>query len=165
MSAVDQKKKLRPSVLDRLIDLDPKSTTEEEKSKYQQLKDLRQSVKRDLENLLNTRYRIVSPPEDFEEMQISILNYGLADLATVNITDVEKRKAFTRNLEYLLKTYEPRFKSVTVSYQDNKESTDRTLRFRIDATIYADPSPEVVVFDSVLEPVSRTVNVQESNHV
>ncbi|SMF29829.1 type VI secretion system protein ImpF [Alteromonadaceae bacterium Bs31] len=165
MARVDKKKKLRPSVLDRLIDLDPKNQHEAEKSKHQQLKEMRNSVKRDLECLLNTRYRIISPPEEFEQQNISILNYGLADLATVNITDLEKRKAFTRNLEHLLRAYEPRFKTVNVSYQDNKDSNDRTLRFRIDATIYADPAPEVVVFDSILEPISRSVNVEESSHV
>ncbi|VAW63954.1 Uncharacterized protein ImpF, partial [hydrothermal vent metagenome] len=37
-------------------------------------------------------------------------------------------------------------------------------RFRIDATLYADPSPEVVVFDSTLEPVTRNVNVEETSH-
>jgi len=165
MARVDKKKNLRASVLDRLIDDDPKSNVETETSKHQKLRDLRNSVKRDLENLLNTRYRIVSPAEELDELQVSILNYGLADLATINTTDVAKRKAFTRNLESLLRTYEPRFKSVTVTPQNVNESDDRTLRFRIDATIYADPSPEVVVFDSVMEPVSRSVNVKESNHV
>lgn len=165
MARLDKKKNLRPSVLDRLIDHDPKSNVEAEINKHQQLRELRNSVKRDLEDLLNTRYRIVSPPEDLPQLDISILNYGLADLATINTTDITKRRAFTRNLEYLLKTYEPRFKTVTVTYQENSDSDDRALRFRIDGTIYADPSPEVVVFDSIMEPVSRTVNIQESSHV
>jgi type VI secretion system lysozyme-related protein len=165
LARIDKNKNLRPSILDRLIDSDPRSTQEVEPSKHQQLRDLRKSVKRDLESLLNTRYRIISPPEELTQLESSILNYGLADLATVNITDLAKRREFTRNLEGLLKRYEPRFKTVNVNYQENPDSSDRTLRFRIDATIYADPSPEVIVFDSVLEPVSRTVNIEESNHV
>ena len=48
-----------------------------------------------------------------------------------------------------------------MSYKKNKDKNDRTLRFSIDATLYADPFPEIVVFDSVLEPVTRTVNVEE----
>ncbi|TVZ38902.1 type VI secretion system protein ImpF [Alteromonadaceae bacterium 2753L.S.0a.02] len=165
MARIDKNKNLRPSILDRLIDLDPKSTQEVEPNKHQRLRELRASVKRDLEHLLNTRYRIVSPPEELTQLENSILNYGMADLATVNVTDLEKRREFTRNLERLLKIYEPRFKTVKVNYQENPDNNDRTLRFRIDATIYADPSPEVVVFDSVLEPISRTVNIEESNHV
>lgn len=165
MARPEKNKHLRPSILDRLIDLDPRSQVEAEANRHQQLRDLRASVKRDLENLLNTRYRIISPPEELTELEISILNYGMPDLATINVTDLDKRRVFTRNLENLLKQYEPRFKTVNVSYLDNSDSADRTLHFRIDATIYADPSPEVVVFDSVLEPVSRSVNVEESHHV
>ena len=121
-------------------------------------------MRRDLENLMNTRFRIVQPPEELKQVDASLLNYGLPDLATVNISDIEKRKEFTRQLEKIIKMFEPRFKDVKVSYLDNKDQKDRTLRFRIDATLYADPAPEIVVFDSVLEPVSRTVSVEEAGH-
>ncbi len=164
MAKVDKKKNLRPSILDRLLDNDPHVQVEGEKNRHQQLRDLRNSVRRDLENLLNTRYRMVEPSNSFEEIESSLLNYGLPDLATVNITDGEKKKEFTRDLERIIRDFEPRFKSVRVTFVDNQEKVDRTLRFRVNATLYADPAPEVVVFDSVLEPVSRTVNVEESHH-
>ena len=161
---VDKKKELRPSILDRLLDDEPHIQVEADKNRHQHLRELRNSVKRDLENLLNTRYRMVEPPEEFTQLELSLLNYGLPDLATVNIADIEKKRNFTRHLEKILRDYEPRFKTVKVNHIDNKDNTDRTLRFRIDATLYADPAPEVVVFDSVLDPVSRTVNVEESKH-
>lgn len=161
MARVDSKKKLRPSILDRLIDNEPHNQAELDLGHHQQLKQLRESVKRDLETLLNTRYRMLAPPEDFKHLDKSLLNYGLQDLATVNIIDNHKRTEFTKRLEQTLREFEPRFKSVAVSYVDNKDNTDRTLRFRIDATIYADPLPEVVVFDSVLESVTRTVTIKE----
>ena len=164
MARVDKKKKLRPSILDRLIDNDPLNQTEIDPGQHQKLKQLRNSVRRDLEFLLNTRYKMMEPPEEYEQLEHSLLNYGLPDLATINITDIEKRKAFTAQLEKILREFEPRFKEVKVSYYDNKDNTDRTLRFRIDATLYADPSPEIVVFDSVLEPVTRNVNVEEITH-
>lgn len=162
MARVDKKKKLRPSILDRLIDHDPDQTVDFDPEQHQKLKQLRASVRRDLENLLNTRFRMVEPGDEYPQLQNSLLNYGLPDLATVNITDKEKRKAFTEHLERILLHFEPRFKSVTVNYLDNADNLDRTLRFRIDAVLYADPSPEMVVFDSVLEPVTRTVNVEET---
>jgi len=161
---VDKKKELRPSILDRLLDDEPHIQIEADKNRHQQLRALRASVKRDLENLLNTRYRVVEPPEEYTQLELSLLNYGLPDLATVNIADTEKKRNFTRHLETILRNYEPRFKTVNVNHIDNKDNTDRTLRFRIDATLYADPAPEIVIFDSVLDPVSRTVNVEESKH-
>ncbi len=164
MSRADSKKNLRPSILDRLIDDEPHVQVEAEKNRSQQIRELRASVRRDLENLLNTRYRMVSPNSTFKELQHSLMNYGLPDLATVNIIDVEKKKIFTRDLERILREYEPRFKSVKVTFIENEDNIDRTLRFRVNATLYADPAPEIVVFDSVLEPVSRSVNVKESQH-
>ena len=38
---------------------------------------------------------------------------------------------------------------------ENPEPGDRTLRFRIDALLRADPSPEPVIFDSTLEPATH----------
>lgn len=164
MAPVDKDRNLRESILDRLFDEDPGLSVDSEKTRQRKLKDLRSSVRRDLEHLLNTRYRIVSPPEELQQVETSLLNYGLPDLATVNMLDVAKRREFTRNIENIIRTFEPRFKSVSVRYLDNYEKTDRTLRFRIDAVMYADPAPEIVVFDSVLEPVLRAVTVEESKH-
>ena len=164
MVSINKKKKLRPSILDRLIDNDPGNNIEKDPDQHQKLKDLRNSVRRDLENLLNTRFRMIEPPDNFTELKKSLLNYGLPDLATVNISDKIKQKEFIEHLETILIDFEPRFKTVKVNYMENSDNLDRSLRFRIDATLYADPSPEIVVFDSVLEPVTRTVNVEETSH-
>ncbi len=164
MARLDKRKKLRPSILDRLIDSDPDSRTETDPDQHQKLKELRQSVRRDLENLFNTRMRHIESNDEYTHLKHSLLNYGLPDLATVNISNIDRRREFVQQLEKLLLDFEPRFKTVSVIYLDDTESIDRTLRFRIDATLYADPAPEVVVFDSILEPVSRTVKIEEAGH-
>lgn len=162
MARVDKKKKLRPSILDRLFDDEPDNKNEVDQGHHQKLKQLRGSVRRDLESLMNARFRLMEPSEEYTQLDDSLLNYGLPDLATVNITDLEKRKEFTKRMENILKDFEPRFKEVNVSYLDNKDNLDRTLRFRIDATLYADPQPEVVIFDSILEPVTRSISIEET---
>jgi len=162
MAHIDKNKKLRPSILDRLLDNEPHIQTEADKDRDQKLAQMRKSVRRDLETLLNTRCRVMEPSDEFEQLETSLLNYGLPDLATVNVLNLQKKIEFTQDLENLLKEFEPRFKSVKVKFTDNKDTTDRTIRFRIDATLYADPYPEVVIFDSILEPVTRTVNVDEA---
>ncbi len=161
MASVDKKRKLRASVLDRLIDNEPQSSIDMDANNYHKLKNLRDSVRRDLENLLNTRYKIMQPDEKYSELESSVLNYGLPDLATVNMADIEKKQQFLENFESILREFEPRFKSINISFLDNTDKLDRTLRFRIDATLFADPYPEVIVFDSVLEPVTRSINVKE----
>ena len=164
MAKVDKKKKLRPSIIDRLFDDEPENQNEIDPGQHHKLTQLRRSVRRDLENLMNARFRVMEPNEEYQELDKSLLNYGLPDLATINITDLDKRKEFTSRMEKILKEFEPRFKKVNVSYMDNKDNLDRTLRFRIDATLYADPSPEVVVFDSILEPVTRSISIEDTGH-
>ncbi|PKF63485.1 type VI secretion system baseplate subunit TssE [Psychromonas sp. psych-6C06] len=161
MARIEKDKKLRPSILDRLFDDEPLHNNEQKLQHHQLVKQLRISISRDLESLLNTRYHMLQPSSDFQEVEHSIFNYGLPDLATVNIRDMEHRKKFITHLETTLKSYEPRFKSVKVAFVDNSDSVDRTLRFRIDTVIYADPIPEVVVFDSILDSVTRSVSVKE----
>lgn len=164
MSRVEKNKKLRPSVLDRLFDDNPEQIIEARVDNHQLVKQMRMSIRRDLESLLNTRYYLIQPDSDLLEVEKSIFNYGLPDLATVNVMDVTRRNQFIKLLENTLKTYEPRFKSVKVSFVENADKVDRTLRFRVDTIIYADPVPEVVVYDSVLDSVTRSVSVKELSY-
>lgn len=164
MAHIDKNKKLRPSIIDRLFDDEPHIQTEQKVEHHQLLKQMRASIRRDLESLLNSRYYLIQPSSEFTEIDKSIFNYGLPDLTTVNIMNVERRNAFIKQLENTLKTYEPRFKSVKISFLENEDEIDRTLRFRIDTVIYADPAPEVVIYDSTLDSVTRTVNVKEVSH-
>ncbi len=164
MARIGKNKELRASILDRLLDDDPHNGVEVDKNRHQHIRELRNSVKRDLESLLNTRYRVVAPAEELTQLELSLLNYGMPDLATINVVSLEKKKEFVKTLERILRDYEPRFKSVKVVPLENKDTTDRTLRFRIEATLYADPAPEIVIFDSELDPVSRIVNVEESRN-
>lgn len=161
MAEVDKKKKLRPSIFDRLLDDSPDSQSESEADRTQVIRSVRESVRRDLENLLNTRFRILSAPDECPELDQSLVNYGLPDLATINFLDVEASNEFCRNVERTIRKYEPRFKSAKVKTLENADPNDRTVRFRIDAVLYADPAPQIIIFDSVLEPVTRTVDVKE----
>ena len=165
MARVDKNKNLRASILDRLFDNNPEHKTEADADRQQRLKELRGSLRHDLEKLLNTRLRVCAPDDEYRELKKSLLSYGLPDLATINILDKAKRNSFVKDLESLLIEFEPRFKSVTVNCLENTDPLDRTLRFRIDAIMYADPSPVTIVFDSILEPISRTVNLAEAANV
>ncbi|MCK7577309.1 MAG: hypothetical protein MZV65_16700 [Chromatiales bacterium] len=60
MARVDKSKKLRPSILDRLLDDEPHNQAEHDPGQHQLIKQLRSSVRRDLESLLNTRYHVTT---------------------------------------------------------------------------------------------------------
>ncbi len=162
MANITKSQKLRPSILDRLIDDRPDQTTEPEKNRHQVLSELRESVRRDLEDLLNTRFRAISAPEGLRELDTSLINYGLPDLHTINFLSLEGKDEFCRTVEDHIMQFEPRFKSVRVITMEETWSEDTSLNFRIEAVMYAEPAPEEVVFDSSLEPISAIVNVQEA---
>lgn len=160
MSRIQPDQPLVPSVLDRLLDDDPAVKREPAKGRSQVLRELKQSVRRDLENLLNTRRRCLPAPFGLKELDQSLVTYGIPDFTGANMGSAEQREEFRRLLEALLRTWEPRFKRVKVQLLDNPEAIDRTLRFRIDALLHADPAPEPVVFDSALEPHTGNFDVK-----
>jgi type VI secretion system protein ImpF len=151
---------LLPSVLDRLLDDDPDVKRETAKSRNQVLREMKLSVRRDLENLLNTRRRAGPLPPELAELNRSLVGYGLPDFTGTDMTGAEAREEFRQAVEAVLRAYEPRFKTVKVHLLEGTELLDRTLRFRIDALLYAYPAPEVVVFDSAVEPLTGDVQVK-----
>ncbi len=163
MQNISIKHKLRPSILDRIIDDSPETNKKENQSDEKfNLNHLKSSVRRDLESLFNSRYRISEFPSELKEVEKSLVNYGLPDLATINMIDIDKRSDFCKNIEKTIKYFEPRFQSVKVKYLENMDRTDRTLRFRIEAVLYAEPMPEKIIFDSILEPITRNISIEEA---
>ena len=124
------------------------------------LRELKLSVRRDLENLLNTRQCCVSWPEHLKELKQSLLNYGIPDLTGASLSSAKERDDLCRALQAVIARHEPRFKSVRVTGLDNAEPLDRTLRFRIEALLLVDPAPEPIVFDSMQRPATGTFEVR-----
>jgi type VI secretion system protein ImpF len=160
MAKIKTDQPLLPSVLDRLLDDNPGVSRDVDRSRHQVLTELKQAVRRDLENLLNTRRRCLAPPPHLKELEQSLVAYGIPDFTGANMGAAETREQFRRMLETVIRTYEPRFKTVKVFLLDNVEPLDRTLRFRIDGLLYAEPAPEAVVFGTSLEPVTGSVQVK-----
>jgi len=148
-----------PSVLDRLLDHSSGPMAAGARGKTQQLLELRSSVRRDLEALLNAHRYCRTPPDNTEQLERSLLQYGAPDFFAVNAGSAAAREEFRRSLEETIRKFEPRFKLVSVKLVDDGISTDRTLRFHIDALMYADPAPEAVSFDSLLDPSSHSFSV------
>src|SRR5262249_24036685 len=145
---------LVPSVLDRLLDDNPEVSSEPAKNRAQLLPDMKLPARRDLENLLNARRRNLVPPPGLSELADSLLSYGIPDFSGTGPATAKDREAFCRVIEGIIRENEPRLVRVAVELAANPEAADRTLRFRIDALLRADPAPEPVIFDSTLEPAT-----------
>lgn len=156
---------LLPSLLDRLLDPQPDQGREAHRSRTQIIRELKDSVRRDLENLLNTRPPWRLPTERWPELEVSLANYGLPDFSSANLSSDENRERYRKVIEDTLRNYEPRFVKVRVVLLDEEQSMDRTLNFRIDALLHVEPEPEPIAFDSIVEPVHRTMKLRESHYL
>jgi type VI secretion system protein ImpF len=93
------------------------------------------------------------------ELSRSLLDYGVPDFLSINAGAPSAREEFRRSIEEIIKRFEPRFKAVKVTLLDDAKKGERTLRFRIEALMYAEPAPERVSFDSLLDPASHSFSV------
>ena len=161
------KRKIRPSILDRLIDDAPDKQLDPPLSPDEQMQALKENVRRDIETLFNTRIRSESPHIESTQFDQSLVNYGIPDLTTLNLKQPEEQQKLCRRLEAQIHQFEPRFKTVRVLPRENKSTKDNdnryfSLRLRIEATLHADPVPETIVFDSIMEPITRAMDVEVS---
>jgi type VI secretion system protein ImpF len=127
------------------------------------ISDLRAAVRRDLERLLNTRWRSRTYPEQLkDELETSMVNYGTPDLTGANMGAATAREEFRRLIERVIQQYEPRLMRVRVEVLENTRKADRTMHFRIDAVLRVKPTPEPVTFDTALEPTTSTFSIERA---
>lgn len=165
MSRVRPDQYLLPSVFDRLLDEEPETQVETPRSRAQLLRELKLSVRRDLENLLNTRICLYPVPDDLPELKTSVLNYGIPDFTGLSMGSREQREKLRLLVEDSIRRFETRFISVRVELSAAQQSNnvkDRTVHFRIEGLLYAEPAPEPVMFDSQLRPQLGDFEVRAS---
>src|SRR5262245_10406087 len=107
MAKVRETQPLLPSILDRLIDDNPDVQQEPPAGRHQVLRELRESVRRDLETLLNTRIRPVDVPANLAHLKQSLVNFGVPDFTGMPLSAAEDREAFAKRLEKIIKDFEP----------------------------------------------------------
>jgi len=138
------------SVLDRLIDRDPKTRSEIPLSRPQSLRELKVALKRDLEWLLNTRKTIDPSPDSARETVRSVYHYGFADISSKSVLSSRDQGDLVREMEAAIAVFEPRLKRAKVR-MEQVEGSYRMLKFVIEGLLCMDPAPEPVRFDTVLE--------------
>jgi type VI secretion system protein ImpF len=160
VKGVDHEVRVVPSVLDRLIDLEPKNQRDVLPTRAESVRALRRAVQRDLDNLLNSRNTFADLSPDFDEVGQSVLTYGLPDFSTLMLGSGRDKQRLRQAVETTIRTFEPRLTGITATIT---ESTlpDRTIRLHVDARLIMDPSPEAVSFDIVMPPHTSRYEVKE----
>ena len=140
------------SILDRLLDHDPKVASEPVRDRLS-VRQIKDAVIRDLENLLNTRRQILVPPPEYHEVHSSLYMYGLQDFTMKNPGSPLVKQKLRQVIERTIARFEPRLKNVNVQIEAAGQNA-RDLRFRITAMLVMDPITEPVIFDTFFD-VSR----------
>ena len=148
------------SPLDRLLDDAPELERDQPLSPAEALGALRRTVRRDLEALLNTKRGWRSLPRPLGELRASIAGYGLPDYTTGSMADRAAREAFRAEVERTIRLFEPRLAQVTVSLADPENRLDATLHLRIEGLLHAEPAPEPVSFNTIVDASSAEIQVK-----
>jgi type VI secretion system protein ImpF len=143
---IEQSGHVQASILDRLLDDEPGNAQESVQYHAVDFRQIMASVRRDLENLLNTRRFIFTPPASFHEVGNSLFVYGLPDFSSRNPTHVSVMDQLRVEIIKTVTRFEPRLKNVNVMVDSPKNQ--RNLRFRISAVLVVDPISEHVLFDT-----------------
>lgn len=144
------------------MDANPDATETHTPTAAEALERLHIAVRRDLEALLNARRRRRPLPAGLTELGSSVINYGIPDPASGTYTVPELRMGLAREVEATIRRFEPRLTKVVVTVVNANDGLGGTLRLKVDAVLRADPVPEPVSFETLLEPVTRDVTVRET---
>src|SRR5437867_11425285 len=105
----DSEEIVSQSVLERLIDLDPKSPADSPTGRAQSVRRLKSSLRRDLEWLLNSR-RNPEATGEYQELEKSLFHYGLPDLNSLSWESGHDQHRLAKPIERVLAGVEPRVK-------------------------------------------------------
>jgi type VI secretion system protein ImpF len=139
------------SVLERLIDREPKEQQEMAPTRAQSVRQLKSSLRRDLDWLLNTRRTPEAVGSEYQEVEHSVFNYGIPDLTSLSWQSERDRQRLGRLIEVALEIFEPRLRRIRVVPIGEISGTSFVLRFQIEGMLQMAPAPEHISFDTVLQ--------------
>ncbi len=141
---------VQASILDRLIDYEPQVSREPVQRRLTGFSQIKASVIRDLENLLNTKSQILPIPDAFQALKDSVFTYGLPDYTSHNPKSPSTRLQLCHEIEAAISRFEPRLQNVVVRIEAAKQD-ERSIRLRINAFLVVDPLNEPVTFDTFFD--------------
>lgn len=157
MARPQSKQHIVPSLIDRL--LAPPTMRRDWSSASHQFEELKRSLRRDLQDLLNTRCPYDDQDfEDAQELRYSLLSYGVPDFTGLHIGSKETQLEIERKIESIIKLHETRLSSITVHLDQSSQARDRVMRFQIQAKLAVRPDQQVT-FTSDLETTTGSFEI------
>jgi len=159
MASPDPNLTLQASLLDRLIDPESDGTGSRPGCTVEQMID---SVRRDLEDLLNTHRTLITIPREYPETENSILTFGLPDFSSFQSSKQDVSSKVAERIEQAIARYEPRLRNVRATPIAEPDEKQMKLKFQIHAILRVDPSPEVA-FVTILKLSTGETSIQRTD--
>lgn len=160
--AVLTKEKYLPTLFERLADHAPSETVERQPLRTITTDELRESVARDLESLLNCRCGFSEHVfTRFPESRHSMCSYGMHDFVGLSLANPAHRNGICRSLEKTISIHERRLKQVQVILEREGDAANR-LRFVIHALLTVASASGPVLFDVLLQPSTLQYSVSRT---
>ena len=75
------------------------------------------------------------------------------------MNEPEAREVLRREIERCIRLFEPRLVQVAVFLVPRADELDATLQLRIEALLHADPAPEPISFDTIVNAATAEIEV------
>ena len=164
MAELVVKERLQPSLLDRLTDDAPGEKIESREHRVISLRQLRQSVLRDLRWLMNTTaYEPVEDLSAVPHVAHSVINYGIPALSGTNFSSVDSGK-LARKIKQAIIDFEPRILAHSLNVDivmSEDQMSHQSISFKIEGDLWAQPLPLHLFIRSDLDLETGEVTVEE----
>ncbi|CAK12179.1 MULTISPECIES: type VI secretion system baseplate subunit TssE [Rhizobium] len=154
---------LARSILDRLIDEAPDRTVDPPISFVDQVRDVREAIRRDLEALLNTRRCPATPPAALSELKDALVSYGVDGIVSANLMTDQAKLKLAQAIERRIALFETRLSDVRVTILKSRTMTERALRMRIQATFSLHEGMPPISFESTIDPSTQRFLVEAAH--
>jgi len=167
MAELTNRDRLQPALLDRLTDNDPDRQTEPAERRALSLSQLRASVLRDLNWLMNsTRLFDSETAARYPEVARSVVNYGLpafSGFAASGLSIVEMESS----LRTAILEFEPRLLAadlqVSADMGGRADDGHNVVSFQIECRLWAQPAPVYLMLKSNMNLESGQTQVTEAS--
>ncbi|NKN02273.1 type VI secretion system baseplate subunit TssE [Rhizobium leguminosarum] len=154
---------LARSILDKLIDEAPDRTVDPPMSFVDQVRDVREAIRRDLEALLNTRRCPATPPAALSELRDALVSYGVDGVVSANLMTDQAKLKLAQAIERRIALFETRLSDVRVTILKSRTMTERALRMRIQATFRLHEGMPPISFESTIDPSTQRFLVEAAH--
>lgn len=150
-----------PTVLDRLFD-DAVAQTQDHLLRGLTLEQMKDSVARDIEALLNSRMALSDESlQPYPNARDSVMSFGMSDFVGKSLERADDRTEVCLKIKQAISRHEPRLRDVNVTLVGSNTRM-HAISFSVTAILLLDPAAEPISFDALLQPTTQQYSVSHA---